>query len=172
MAPTRTTTHLAFHFYPLYGTAIWATIYDMDGCSPWTSSRMSAFRLPQILRMHTGMVQSCERRKRKCVIFDEDPYHTNKCPRRRSFWSRWGSDHKPRGFKSYQPFIPLLALCWESYNIFSQFYTSAFGTVYGYPETWFDYERDTLYLDIWNPDYEALSWDDPSSILISRQRIS
>jgi hypothetical protein len=55
------------------------------------------------------------------------------------------------GFKSYEPSIPLLAACRESYSIFSQFYTRAFGSAAAFPETWFDIERDTLYLDIWSP---------------------
>ena len=82
-------------------------------------------------------------------FFREDNYETDE-QKLIPHWKR--TNIEPcTGFKSYKPSIPLLAVCRESYSIFSQFYTRAFGSAAAFPETWFDSERDTLYLDIWSP---------------------
>jgi len=51
-----------------------------------------------------------------------------------------------RGFRS-QSDIPLMYACKESYNIGRKFYTKAFGTRGTFPDTWFNFETDILYLD-------------------------
>lgn len=54
------------------------------------------------------------------------------------------------GFRSPST-MPVLLACRESYRIGASVYTKAFGSDSAFPETWFDFEQDTLYLD----------WDSP-----------
>lgn len=51
------------------------------------------------------------------------------------------------GFQAQAAFIPLLYVCRESFAVASKIYTRAFGTAEAYPETWFAFDRDMLYLD-------------------------
>ena len=51
------------------------------------------------------------------------------------------------GFRPQAVSIPLLYACRESWTVASKVYTRAFGTAQAYPETWFDFKRDLLYLD-------------------------
>jgi hypothetical protein len=47
--------------------------------------------------------------------------------------------------------IPLLYVCRESYKVTSTYYERAFGTVSAFPQTWFNFKSDTLYLDFMLP---------------------
>ena len=63
---------------------------------------------------------------------------------------RFGPEDPPRGFRSQSPESTAPALvfvCRESLEVAARFYTKAFGDDYAFPETWFDFEIDTLYLD-------------------------
>lgn len=51
------------------------------------------------------------------------------------------------GFRPQAASIPLLYACRESWTVASKVFTRAFGTAQAYPETWFDFKRDLLYLD-------------------------
>jgi hypothetical protein len=50
------------------------------------------------------------------------------------------------GFKS-ESTIPLLYVCRESYGVASKLYSPAFGTESARPQTYFNFDLDTLYLD-------------------------
>jgi hypothetical protein len=41
----------------------------------------------------------------------------------------------------------LLFVCRESFEVATRYYAKAFGTCNAFPCTWFDFERDILYLD-------------------------
>ncbi|KAE8454594.1 hypothetical protein EG329_000217 [Mollisiaceae sp. DMI_Dod_QoI] len=51
------------------------------------------------------------------------------------------------GLRSQTPSPSLLSVCRESLEVMSKFYTKTFGTVLSAPITWFDFQRDTLYID-------------------------
>lgn len=63
-------------------------------------------------------------------------------------------ENRPCGFRSQNPShtVPNIAcVCRESLEVVERFYTKAFGSWNAFPETWFDFEVDTLYLDWgWN----------------------
>jgi len=42
----------------------------------------------------------------------------------------------------------LLSVCRESYCVATRYYKRSFGTASSFPETWFDFDLDTLYLDM------------------------
>jgi hypothetical protein len=52
-----------------------------------------------------------------------------------------------RGLKSRCQPPNLLFVCRESYEVMTRHYQKAFGGFSAFPETWFDFERDILYLD-------------------------
>ena len=51
------------------------------------------------------------------------------------------------GLRSESPVPGILLACRESFEVSSRVYSRAFGTLGGAPQTWFNYRRDTLYLD-------------------------
>ncbi|KAE9366464.1 hypothetical protein N431DRAFT_429340 [Stipitochalara longipes BDJ] len=63
----------------------------------------------------------------------------------------------------------LLFVCHESYQVAIKYYEKAFGSHHSFPETWFDFERDALYLD-WGSKGPELSLDDFLSSEASRVR--
>jgi hypothetical protein len=52
-----------------------------------------------------------------------------------------------RGLRSRCPPPNLLFVCRESYEVMTSHYQKAFGGFDAFPDTWFDFERDILYLD-------------------------
>jgi len=54
----------------------------------------------------------------------------------------------PRGFRSQAKLPGILLACKESFAVASKIYTRAFGTEHSSPQTWFNFEIDTLYLDL------------------------
>jgi hypothetical protein len=62
----------------------------------------------------------------------------------------YGPKQKCKGFRSRCTPPTLLFVCHESFEVASYHYKKAFGTEHAFPETWFDFERDTLYF----------GWDD------------
>lgn len=50
-------------------------------------------------------------------------------------------------FHSRCPPPVILEVCRESYRVATRFYRKAFGTSSGFPEIWFNYDVDTLFLD-------------------------
>jgi hypothetical protein len=60
---------------------------------------------------------------------------------------RWGVQN----YYGIRPKCPPPAILYanrEGYNIASKFYTRAFGTEHAFPETWIDFERDIVFLDL------------------------
>jgi hypothetical protein len=57
----------------------------------------------------------------------------------------YGPKHQCKGLRSRCPPPTLLFACRESFEVASYHYKRAFGTEHAFPETWFDFERDTLY---------------------------
>jgi hypothetical protein len=62
------------------------------------------------------------------------------------YWD-FGRCHLPFGFRSQSLPPSLIYVCQESLEVAERFYTKAFGDNFSFPQTWFDYEMDTLYLD-------------------------
>ncbi|KAH8690133.1 hypothetical protein BGW36DRAFT_433087 [Talaromyces proteolyticus] len=58
------------------------------------------------------------------------------------------------GFRSYCQLPGALTACRESFEVTSKYYQRSFGTGQACPQTWFNFERDYLYL-------KAPSWRDP-----------
>jgi hypothetical protein len=62
-----------------------------------------------------------------------------------------GTDYGPdcicEGLTSRCPPPNLLFVCRESYEVMTRHYQKAFGGCQSFPDTWFDFERDILYLD-------------------------
>jgi hypothetical protein len=58
-----------------------------------------------------------------------------------------GPKYNSIGLRSLCPPPNLLFVCRESFEVATKHYTKAFGTCNASPSTWFDFERDTLYLD-------------------------
>ncbi|CZR62991.1 uncharacterized protein PAC_12888 [Phialocephala subalpina] len=52
-----------------------------------------------------------------------------------------------RGLKSRTPVPTLLFVCRESFEVMSRYYTKSFGTVLWSASTWFNFQKDTLYID-------------------------
>jgi hypothetical protein len=140
-------------------------------------------------------------------FFDEDPYRTaddpdpddhEKYPRTESgelphiFYEdkqrrseEQGNIEEMFGFRAVQnPLNSLLLVCKETREIFTATHTQAFGSKYAFPETWFDFKRDTLLLEL--PDHayrdsneaqffpDALSTDDVPKVrylALNEQRI-
>jgi hypothetical protein len=50
-----------------------------------------------------------------------------------------------QGLRSRSPPLTLLFVCRECFEVASYHYNRAFGTEHAFPETWFEFERDTLY---------------------------
>jgi hypothetical protein len=73
-------------------------------------------------------------------------------------------DAPPKIFRSKST-IPLASACRESRNVVEETYNLAFGTDGAPAATWFDFSRDTLYLN-WggNWETETASWDSQYSI--------
>jgi hypothetical protein len=59
----------------------------------------------------------------------------------------YGPEHNPMGLRSQCPPPNLLFVCRESFEVATRYYAKAFGTCGAFPCTWFDFERDILYLD-------------------------
>jgi hypothetical protein len=51
------------------------------------------------------------------------------------------------GFRSGKS-LPIIHACRESYEYLSKFYTRSFGSKVAFPDTWFNFERDILYLNL------------------------
>jgi hypothetical protein len=62
-----------------------------------------------------------------------------------------GTDYGPdcicEGLTSRRPPPNLLFVCRESYEVMTRHYQKSFGGSQSFPDTWFDFERDILYLD-------------------------
>ncbi|KAK0118690.1 hypothetical protein ONS96_011777 [Cadophora gregata f. sp. sojae] len=65
----------------------------------------------------------------------------------------WYSQELFTGIRSNYPPPDILAVNKESFEVVSSRYERVFGTVYGIPQTWFDFDRDFLYVD-WHSDLE------------------
>ena len=88
------------------------------------------------------------------VTFEDEP-HGTECGRvSEGFEPRWALF----GLGS-QSSIPLLYVCRESYEVASTYYERAFGSYNSFPQTWFDFKSDTLYLDFMRPDGGVFSPD-------------
>jgi hypothetical protein len=80
--------------------------------------------------------------------------------------TQWFGSVLPIGMRYYygmRPKCPPPAILYanrEGYNIASKFYTRAFGTEHVFPETWIDFERDIVFLDLNNAKSDMLtsSW--------------
>lgn len=115
---------------------------------------------PRLIYLHSFYLKSfrchrvwsdCRNNKRgRKRFFHEDPHETDE--QKHIPQSRRTNIERSTGWKSHEPSIALLAVCRESYDILSQFYARAFGSSNAFPSTWFDFKRDTLYLNIWYPD--------------------